>query len=54
MTLSTEFALTRGNPRVVHLRFLRAQRVICGYRVAVTVATPGGRTVCPACVRFLA
>ena len=53
MMPKTEYAVTRGSHRLVHLRFERARRVICGYPVDRTVATLGGRTLCPACVRFV-
>lgn len=53
MTLTTEYAVTRGSTRIVHLRFPRARRVICGYVVDRVLLATEGRDLCTSCVRFL-
>jgi hypothetical protein len=52
--LTTEYAMTRGHSRILHLRFPNALLTICGYRVDTRRTEYGSAaTTCPRCKQFV-
>jgi hypothetical protein len=53
INIDDSYALTRGRVLVVHRRLVGSPMTLCGYRVATTSSTTGGRRACPQCAAYL-